>query len=361
MSNFEKLEKAGGSVEVEHIKGQDYAHAPQPALAPDALPIDVSRFAQPLPAPTREANRVAIILGYYEGQKYIAEQLHSIYNQTHKNLHVFVSDDQSSRPLDLDSLDLDEAQLDRLSVNVRAQNVGFSDNFLGALGHTDDDFEYYAFSDQDDVWHADKLEKALRALSSVSPEVPALYSARTEIVDVTCQQQRGLSPLFSLPPSFANALVQNIGGGNTMVMNKAARDLVNTTVRDNEVMSHDWWSYQIICGVGGYIVHDTEPCLKYRQHENNLIGANNDWQARWRRIKGLLQGEFREWNSINLKALSNHRHLLTHENQQILDAFSEARQSPLLKRIAMFKRAGIYRQTALGNLGLLLGIVINKV
>lgn len=312
--------------------------------------------------PKASQNKVAVILGYYNGEDYVAEQLRSIFEQSHQGLHVFVSDDQSPKPFCVDALDLNTEQLAKLSVGRRHENVGFSNNFLNASASIDDSFDYFAFSDQDDVWRQDKIEKAIKALSKAPKGTPALYCARTEIVDSTGDKTLGYSPNFSKPSSFSNALVQNIGGGNTMVFNKAAKDLITASTDLNaSLVSHDWWCYQIVTGAGGYVIYDPHPCLKYRQHGNNLVGESRSWYARFLRIRGLLQGRFRSWNDANLKALADHEHLLTSHNLRILNDFLEARQSHLLKRIMLFKRTGVYRQTLFGNLGLLLGVILNKV
>jgi len=306
-------------------------------------------------------SRIAVILAYFEGHYFISEQLQSITEQTHSRVHTYLYDDMSKLRFSSDGLHLDADQLSQISVVVRHDNIGFASNFLNALASISDEFEYFAFSDQDDIWHRDKLERALAGLAKTPTEKPALYCARTEIADATCKKTLGYSPRFNKTPSFANALVQNIGGGNTMVFNRAARDLIINATVDANVVSHDWWCYQIVSGAGGYVVYDPEPCLKYRQHANNLVGANTSWRARFLHIRGLLQGRFRTWNDINLKALSEHSHLLTADNRKILSNFIEARQSSLMKRLFLFNRSGIYRQTLFGNLGLLLGIILNKV
>jgi hypothetical protein len=311
--------------------------------------------------PQSAVSRVAVVLGYFDGQDYVCDQLRSILYQSHGAVHIYLCDDKSEPRFSFDGLRLDADQLSQISIGVRPQNIGFTNNFLNALASISDDFEYFAFSDQDDIWHQDKLERALAALAKAPTEKPALYCARTEIADATCEKTLGYSPQFNKPPSFANALVQNIGGGNTMVFNRAARDLIINAAVDANVVSHDWWCYQVVTGAGGYVVYDPEPCLKYRQHANNLVGANTSWRACFLRIRGLSQGRFRTWNDINLKALSEHSHLLTRDNRKILSDFIEARQSSLIKRLFLFKRSGIYRQTLFDNLGLLLGVFLNEV
>jgi glycosyltransferase involved in cell wall biosynthesis len=307
------------------------------------------------------APRVAVVLGFFNGLDYIYDQLRSILGQSHSVVHIYLCDDNSEPRFSFNGLRLDSGELSQISIGVRPRNVGFTNNFLNALASVSDDAEYFAFSDQDDIWHQDKLERALAALAKVSSEKPALYCARTEIADATGENSLGYSPRFNKSPSFANALVQNIGGGNTMVFNRAARDLILEATQGVTVVSHDWWCYQVVTGVGGHVIYDSEPCLKYRQHDRNLVGTNTSWRSRLSRVRGLLRGRFREWNDINLEALSACKHLLTNSNQQALDDFIEARQSSLIKRLSLFKRSGIYRQTLVGNLGLLLGVLLNKV
>ena len=304
-------------------------------------------------------NHVAVVLGYYNGNKYLSEQVNSIFNQSHPHIHLFISDDNSSDPVDLEKLN--EIQNNKFSINLRKKNIGFSNNFLRCLSETDPNFEYYSFCDQDDIWNPDKIENAITLLSQAPSNQPALYCARTFITDEKCQKQLGKSRLFKKTPSFANALVQCLAGANTMVFNKAARDLIVKSSLNAQVVSHDWWCYQIITGAGGTVYYDGEPCLKYRQHEINLVGTNNNLKGKWIRIKGLFAGKLKSWNDINIVALENNRDLLTSENQHCLDNFIKARQSGLFKRLYLFKRAGLYRQTSLGNLGLLVGAVMNKI
>ena len=180
-------------------------------------------------------------------------------------------------------------------------------------------------------------------------------------VDTACEHTLGYSTLFNKPPSFANALIQNIGGGNTMMLNRAVKNLVINAALDATVVSHDWWCCQIVTGAGGYVIYDPKPCLKYRQHAYNLVDANTGWYARLMRIRELLKGRLRTRDDINLKAPVDCNKLITKDNFAILETFMEARQLPLIKHLILLKRSGVYRQTLLGNLGLLFVIVFDKV
>ena len=176
---------------------------------------------------------------------------------------------------------------------------GFAANFLSLICNADIQADYYAFADQDDVWEPNKLERAVMWLSTVPSNVPALYGTRTLLVDER-NQVMGLSPLFPQPPCFANALVQNIAGGNTMVFNKAARKLLREAGESIDVVTHDWWVYLVVSGCGGQVFYDVVPSLRYRQHNHNAVGQDTNWRARLSRIHLLLRGRFKGWNDRNV-------------------------------------------------------------
>src|SRR5262249_45043308 len=244
--------------------------------------------------------RVAILLGTKDGAAFLDDQLRSFADQSHRNWLLVVSDDGSR--------DATRAIIARFAatqpqpVAVRdGPGRGVTANFLSLAADPAIDADAFAFSDQDDVWHADKLSRALARLATAPEGVPALYCGRTELMteDGRCY---GLSPLFRRPPSFRNALVQSLGGGNTMVFNRAAKRLIEAAGAPTVVL-HDWWLYQLVSAAGGAVFYDSRPMLKYRQHADNLIGSNLGGRARLLRIRLMLGGRFRDWNDTNLAAL----------------------------------------------------------
>lgn len=309
-----------------------------------------TNYSQPL---------VAVLLCTYNGDNFLTEQLDSIASQTHKNLDLWTSDDDSQ---DKTQNILEEYQSswteNHFSICCGPQQ-GFAENFLSLICNSAIKADYFACSDQDDIWEPDKLERALAKLSDVPSNVPALYCSRTTAIDKH-GHQLGLSPLFQKPPSFANALVQNIGGGNTMVMNQAARELL-LCAGSQAVVSHDWWIYLLVSGAGGKVFYDATPSVQYRQHDNNLVGSNTSWLSRSHRIRLLLQGRFRRWNTINTQSLIQNRNLLTLENQRTLDIFCSARDRYLIPRLLGMWKSGIYRQTRLETLGLVIATVFKKI
>lgn len=301
---------------------------------------------------------VAVLLCTHHGDRFLTEQLDSIRTQQHKNITVWASDDGSE---DNTPQILKKYQSiwkkDNFSIHSGPQK-GFVANFLSVICQADIDADYFAYADQDDIWEADKLSRAIARLKNISSETPALYCSRTSLIDDN-GNNTGFTPLFSKPPSFANALIQNISSGNTVVMNKAARNLLRTA-GEKTVVNHDWWTYMLIAGAGGTVIYDPYPSIRYRQHDNNLVSSNTGWRSRMRRIRLRFKNRFRHWNTINTQALQQVRHLLTPENQDILDKFCTARNSWLLPRLWGIWRSGIYRQSLFGNLGLIAEAALKK-
>jgi glycosyltransferase involved in cell wall biosynthesis len=303
--------------------------------------------------------KVAILLATYNGERFLAEQINSIEAQQYKNWCLYVSDDGSTdRTNEILNFYKDKWP----SGSIYIQNgpaKGSAINFCSLLASNVIDSEFFAFCDQDDIWESDKLERAIRWLDTIPSEIPALYCTRTFLVDAE-NKIIGLSPLFTKPPSFANAITQNIGGGNTMVFNAAARALLRKAVEDHSIVTHDWWSYIVVTGCGGRVFYDSYPSLRYRQHERNQVGMNASWAARLKRIRMLWNGHFKEWNDRNISALAKLQLELTAESRNILNIFSNARKKRLIPRLFYLSRSGIYRQTLLGNLGLIAAAIFGK-
>lgn len=296
----------------------------------------------------------------YQGQRYLEEQMDSFGAQLHRNWEVWASDDGST---DDTQVILEKYKKNwpdgRLSIRI-GPGKGFVANFLSLTCDPCIGADYYAYSDQDDIWEPRKLARAVEWLKSVPENIPALYCSRSRLVDAN-NKEIGLSPLFRKPPSFANALMQNIGGGNTMVFNTAARNLLLEAGGDCSVVSHDWWVYMLVTGCGGKVFYDSLPFLRYRQHDENVVGMNTTWHDRFKRICMLWEGHFKSWNDSNIAALYKLQHKLTAKNMHTLEHFAGARHMSLVSRLIHLKRSGIYRQTLLGNLGLIIAAVFGKI
>ncbi|WP_074257786.1 glycosyltransferase [Vannielia litorea] len=308
------------------------------------------------PGAPRGAQAVTILMAVHRGARHLEAQLDSLAAQTHRNWHLVVSMDG---PEDGASEILDRHPIRDRILRVDGPNRGSAANFLhlmrqGPAG------TFWAFCDQDDVWLPHKLAAALERLETVPWNRVAMYHSRSLVTDDALGSPR-LSAARPRQASFSNALVQNIAGGNTIVLTPAATRLVHAAVQETgEVVVHDWWLYQLITGAGGLVLHDDAPGLLYRQHGGNLIGANTGLRARARRLRLVLDGTYRRWMEVNLAALQASARHFTPENRHRLRRLALARRQPLAARLRMLREIGIHRQTQLASSVMWLSVLLGR-
>ena len=318
-------------------------------------------FQPPIGHTVSTDQKIVILLATFNGADHLVEQLESFSNQSHKNWELVVSDDGST-DCTIDIVRQFAMDVQQRVTIVEGPQQGFWKNFLSLLRHqeSDGDADLFALSDQDDVWFSDKLRRAADWFATQPKDGPALYFSRTELVGED-GASLGYSPLFKRKPIFQNALVQSIGGGNTMVLNRAAKLLVARTPADVALVSHDWWSYQVITGAGGKAFYDPEPSLSYRQHGRNLVGSNKGLRQRLIRLTAFANRRVKIWNDINLCALDEMRYLLSEKAMLTLDRFSSARSATFPRNVYLLWRSGVYRQQALETLGMYLGSLLGLI
>lgn len=302
---------------------------------------------------------LAVLLGTYNGDRFLEEQLRSIAGQAHRRIDIWASDDGSTdRTIAI--LRASSGSWDKgLFRILEGPKNGFAENFRSLITNTAIDADYFAFCDQDDFWDNDKLSEAVAWLATQEASRPALYCSRTRLISGE-GQTIGYSPLFSRRPSFRNAIVQSIAGGNTIVLNRIARDMIAKASRRSSFISHDWWSYMIVMGAGGAVHYAPRPRIGYRQHDNNLIGSNSSLSARLSRYRFLHEGGYAKWMNINVAGLTACSDLLTEDALDVLERFQKAREQALAKRLYHLFRSGAYRQSLRGTIGLYVACVLNK-
>jgi glycosyltransferase involved in cell wall biosynthesis len=300
---------------------------------------------------------VVIFLATFNGERFLEEQLASFKAQAYRDWKLIVSDDGSTDKTMEILKSFRKANPNKVIDIRKGPQKGFVRNFLHMLRDYEPDAKYFAFSDQDDIWVPEKLFRAIRMLDNCDYS-PSLYCGRTVIIDHAGQRQ-GLSPLVTLSPSFGNALVQSIAGGNTMVFNRSAWAKLRETPEVTPV-SHDWWAYQVISGVGGNIIYDPTPSVLYRQHEANIIGSSTSIKAKISRLKRLVNGDYANWNERTINSLAPFISGFTSQNQEIFLTFMRLRSPRLKERIAALHRGSIFRRNTHENLALALSILLKK-
>lgn len=309
----------------------------------------------------REASApIAILLCTFNGARFLPQQLASYEAQDFTDWRLFVSDD-ASQDATLTLLEEFQKKHGAEKVHIRRGPCrGFVANFLSLICDPAVQGAYYALSDQDDVWNGDKLSRARRSLAEAPADEPVVYCSRTRLIDEH-GSEIGLSTFYRRAPHFRNALAQSLAGGNTMVLNEKMRQLLVQAGPDVKIASHDWWIYLAITAVGGRVLYDSVPTISYRMHSRNVIGSNDTAGAKMVRARLLWQGRFKGWADMNLAALERIQNLMTDDNRRTFDLFRRSRKRGVVPRVCGLVRSGIYRQSRLGDIGLLVAAIVGKV
>lgn len=310
--------------------------------------------------PHKKSPSVAILMCTYNGEDFLEEQLDSIEGQNYKNWTLYVNDD-GSKDKTLDILKTYQKKWGAKKLHIRrGPQKGFCQNFLQIINDKKINADLYFLSDQDDVWMPHKLSHTLQKIAKLDAAKPLLYCARTTYVSSDGKKILGQSDLFLKPPSFKNAIIQSLAGGNTMAFNNHLKDPVRMYPRA-DVVSHDWWLYIINELKGGQTFYDSESTILYRQHSRSLIGANTGFLAKMKRLRMLLGGTYRRYNNMHLAAFNRFSVKTVKKNIDLIDQFIIMRDKPLMVRWQMIQKLGLYRQTWDGNLALYLGAVLRKI
>lgn len=299
---------------------------------------------------------VAILLCTFNGARFLPLQLASFETQDFPEWRLFVSDD-GSKDDTLDLLTAFQSKHGTGRVQIRrGPGKGSAANFLSLICDASLRADYYALSDQDDVWATDKLSRARSFLMNAPAELPGVYCSRARMIDED-GGEIGLTQLFRKSPQFRNALVQNVAIGNTTVFNEKARELLVEAGPDVGAAVHDWWIYLVTAAHGGRVFFDPYPSVNYRIHSRNLIGANiSRVRSGW-----MLLNRFKRWNDANVLALDRIAATMLPENRRTYELFRRSRKQSLLPRVWGLLRAGVYRETLLDNIGLILAALVGQI
>ena len=248
-----------------------------------------------------DARPIAILLAVYNGEKYLSEQIDSILDQTNTSWILYIRNDGSSdgtqRIIDsyLRRFPDRIVQIDR-----GGANLGCRGNFFRLLETVEAD--YYMFSDADDVWLPEKIQRSFSLLK----QKEQLYPGTAILVHtdkVVCDDKMNIIvpswwKAVRLNPDLFHSLrcipLSPVVGGATTVFNRFLRDLCLPIPEDPP--QHDCWIPLQAAKYGKiFALHD--PLILYRQHGNNAVGAPTEpYRFRWGKIGRIKRIVQRDWN-----------------------------------------------------------------
>lgn len=227
---------------------------------------------------------IAVLLATYNGERFLREQIESLYAQTIKDWTIYVHDDGST---DGTKAILDEyaEKKDNFVVLEYPSQKGASNNFFSLLKRVD--ASYFFFADQDDVWMSNKMEKCLGRMlqiekSTISKPVLVCCDAcvtdeKLKVISPSLWERSGAHPEFLT--NFNESAATPFVTGCTMLLNNAAKESVLWDVIEKATM-HDAFITLCVFKAYGIVEPIRESLMYYRQHGENTLGAYSKENSR---------------------------------------------------------------------------------
>ena len=286
--------------------------------------------------------QVDILMAVFNGEKFIDEQIQSILDQTRQNFRLIIRDNHSTDSTPHKLKEWSQRFPNNISATLGTENLGVLGNFSALTEHAQ--APYIMFSDSDDIWIKDKIEKTLTKIQEMEQahgvKTPLLVHTDLTVVD------RNLNVIHdsfwkytnrdgSKPLTLQKMLIENAITGCTMIVNRSLLELAIPIPL--EAAMHDAW-LGLVVSAFGKIASLSEPTILYRQHGTNDSGANlyNFFSL----IMDILNKEKRQKISLVRKKrfrqalllLNRYQNSLDHNKKSIIENYIDAHSSFFLKR-----------------------------
>lgn len=236
-------------------------------------------------------SKIAVLLASYNGQKYIREQILSIQSQNDVTVDVFLQDDRSTD--DTVKVAMDMLPSDRVRINEYSTGSAANNFFLSILNFENpENYEYFAFADQDDLWLPNKLSKAVRRLKD---ENGSLYFSNLVIWNLEKDKKTLLKKDFTQKKF--DYLFEGGSAGCTYVFTLKfflqLREKLRTTDYKNwPDFSHDWFTYFFARNSKLKVINSGDTEILYRIHDTNVHGQLNSFSLKniFRRVQMVQNG-----------------------------------------------------------------------
>ena len=204
---------------------------------------------------------VSIVICTYNGSKFIADQIHSLIDQTYHNIEIVVCDDHSQDNTVAILNDILRVSNRQFRIQSNESNLGYIKNFEKGIALAKG--EYIALCDQDDIWDLSKIEILAQEICDYS----LIYSNSRLIDSIGLSTDDLISNYFNMASgnSIVPLLLNNSVSAHSLMFK---RELINTIIPIPELIFHDWW-IGIVASTYSGIKYLDVPLVNYRIHSSN--------------------------------------------------------------------------------------------
>lgn len=225
--------------------------------------------------------KVQVLLSTYNGEKYLNKQVESIISQKNVVTYILIRDDGSTDGTVDQIKKLKQRYPNRIKF-YQGKNLGYKKSFLDLAHRASDLYDYYAFSDQDDYWLANKLEKAIEHLSLNNNKIK-LYASTVNITDENLKflYKKDISNFIN---TLGSSLTRIRLAGCTYVFNYGALELLKNynckLIPEKQTISHDGLLIIFCQAVNGFVYVDQDSYILHRRRAGSITSGGNGIKKR---------------------------------------------------------------------------------
>ena len=256
-------------------------------------------------------SKVSVIIPFYNGVDWLCEAVQSVLNQTYQNFVLYIRDDNSTDDTNKIIEEYTQKYQDRI-IQVKDKNIakGACKNFMFLLKHVYslNKHDVFMFCDQDDVWLPTKVSDQLDAMLECEGchiNTPIVVHSDLLVVDsdlnLISNSFWKYSNINIRQRDFNFLGVKNIVTGCAMMLNRRAIDC--SLPFKPETRMHDAWIVLNVLKSGGQLVSMETPTIKYRQHDNNVVGAvvqGNIFRNKILKICTVIKENREQWKMLKI-------------------------------------------------------------
>lgn len=216
--------------------------------------------------------KVEVLMSTYNGVEYVGRQIDSILKQQNVTVHITIRDDGSNDDTLKVLKQIESINPTRIKI-IEGQNIGYKRSFLTLLSFAEH-ADYYAFSDQDDIWEVNKLEEAIKLLAGKECVLYTsnlnLYSSDLHFIRKTRFKEKYCT-IYS-------AFTRYLYAGCTFVFDNQIYDIISIfgdiNLPASVMPSHD----AIVAFTAfscGNVLFDERTYIKHIRYENSVTAGGN--------------------------------------------------------------------------------------
>lgn len=274
-------------------------------------------------------NTVQILLSSYNGEKVINRQVESILKQENVDVHLLIRDDGSNDSTVIQLEKLKKKYPHQIEI-ITGKNMGWKKSFIELLFHVSE-YDYYGFSDQDDLWDKRKIISSIKAMERDDMGVK-LCQCGSVCVDENLQILSKQEIAYKSPRTKKRAIAQEYFRGCCMLWNSQAMDLIKR-YKPNENIAHDYW-VGLICFYFGKLYYCPEKLLYHIRYPVNSSTDGNLLLGRINRLKTFFTRNVIYMNP-NADLLYGYEGILEEKDKNFLQTVCDYKKS-FKKRMKVF-------------------------